>query len=146
MASYLRKAVALGPAGTISPNPASNGQDIRFNRGNGLENIIYLSESQTKWVRFWLHTPTLWPLENAINTTLLQALDNQIALAKYCGFSVILTMHQELARWINQTDTRLSLAGSDNKPYTQRRPYNIEIDGPTTSRSTARGHGSSSRS
>jgi hypothetical protein len=106
MATYLRKAVVMGPAGTIRPG-GNEPQDMRFNSrrygASTSDSALFYLQTATKWARFWVHLPTLWPDRNTVRTDLLDNLDYQIAFARALSGvqGVILTFHYELPPWIN---------------------------------------------
>jgi hypothetical protein len=81
-----RRAVALGPAGTIYPGST---QDLRVGG-----NRSFLADTRTRWVRLWADWPTLAPTRGTFDTTRLTALDAQIAQAKRDGLNVILTLYR----------------------------------------------------
>jgi hypothetical protein len=90
-----RRAVALGPAGTIYPGST---QDLRFGA-----NRTFLADTRTRWVRLWADWPTLAPSRGTFDTARLTALDAQIAQAKRDGLSVILTLYR-FPTWANGVD------------------------------------------
>jgi hypothetical protein len=109
MASYLRKGVVMGPAGTVYPGQYQP-QDLRFKSGryvvNGSaqpDNCYFYAISGTRWARFWVHLPSLWPRRDYVDPGLLDNLDFQIAAARiFCGVQgVILSFHHDLPQWIN---------------------------------------------
>lgn len=109
MATYLRKAVCMGPAGTMTPS-AAEPQDLRFNSRRYMaggaaqpDNCFFFAVTGTKWARFFVHLPSLWPDRNTVRTDLLDNLDFQIAAARlFAGVQgVILSFHHDLPQWIN---------------------------------------------
>jgi hypothetical protein len=89
-----RRAVALGPAGTIYPGST---QDLRNgNRG-------FLLDTRTRWVRLWADWPTLAPTRAGYDAARLASLDAQIAQAQRDGVKVILTLYR-FPTWANGVD------------------------------------------
>jgi hypothetical protein len=95
MAADLRRMVALGPAGSISPGGA---QDLR-----ALDNRRFFRETATRWVRMWADWPSLEPARGQIDAVHLQALDAQIVQARRDGLRVILTPYR-FPTWANGMD------------------------------------------
>jgi hypothetical protein len=118
MSTTLRKCIVLGPAGTITPVP-SNPQYLAYQSAPGTyANLIFLLDSQTRWVKLWVHLPSMWPARNDLRVTLRDQLDYQIAVAKSYGFGVILGIHHDLPLWINgglrTTDVPLDTSETGN--------------------------------
>jgi hypothetical protein len=90
-----RRAVALGPAGTIYPGST---QDLR-----SASNRAFLLDTKTRWVRLWADWPTLAPARGSYDAARLTALDAQIAQAKRDGINVILTLYR-FPTWANGID------------------------------------------
>ena len=95
MAADLRRMVALGPAGVISPGGS---QDLR-----AFENRRFFRETATRWVRMWADWPSLAPARDQLDDARLQALDAQIVQARRDGLRVILTLYR-FPTWANGTD------------------------------------------
>lgn len=118
MSTTLRKCISLGPSGTIAPG-AGNPQYLPYESSPGTyANLIFLADTNTRWVKIWVHLRSLWPTENNVNTTLLNQLDWQIAVAKLYGKAVILTIHHDFPLWINQGQHQEDI------------PLNTDLDGP----------------
>ncbi len=95
MASNLRRAVALGPAGVITP---MGSQDYRAAGNRG-----FFSDTRTKWVRLWADWPSLMPTPDKLDAVRVAALDAQIARARQDGLRVVLTPYR-FPTWANGTD------------------------------------------
>ena len=94
MSYWLRRCVAMGPAGTMWPGSA---QDLRYG-----SNRQWLRDSATKWVRLWADWPTLEPQQGQFDQFRWDALDAQIAAARADGMEVILTPYR-FPTWANGT-------------------------------------------
>jgi hypothetical protein len=81
-----RRCVALGPAGCIAPGCP---QDLRVAGNRAL-----LADSGTRWVRLWADWPTLMPAPGTFATDRVEALDDQLALARADGLGTILTLYR----------------------------------------------------
>ncbi|MDX6723691.1 MAG: hypothetical protein QOD73_2095 [Solirubrobacteraceae bacterium] len=95
MASTLRRMVVLGPSGTILPGGS---QDYRE-----AGNRRFFQETGTRWARLWADWPTLMPTASGFDTARLDALDEQIALARRDGLRIILTLYR-FPTWANGID------------------------------------------
>jgi hypothetical protein len=118
MSTTLRKCIVLGPDGTMTPAP-TNPQHIAYEPSpRTFANLIFLLDSQTKWVKLWLHLPSMWPTKSFLSEDLRNHLDFQIAVAKSYGFGVILGIHHDLPSWINggvrSTDIPLDTSETGN--------------------------------
>src|SRR3954465_11118961 len=94
MASNLRRMVAPGPSGTITPGGWPDSRSA--------SNRLFFSDTRTRWVRFWADWPTLEPASGELDTTRLAALDAQIARARRGGLKVVLTLYR-FPSWANGT-------------------------------------------
>lgn len=114
MASNLRRMVVLGPSGTIIP---SSPQDYRQ-----AGNRQFFSGTATRWARLWADWPTLMPTAGTPDPAILTALDEQIALARRDGLSLILTLYR-FPTWANgvdaMTDAQLAATMPDRRTSTQ---------------------------
>jgi hypothetical protein len=90
-----RRAVALGPAGTMYPGST---QDLRV-----AGNRSFLQDTRTRWVRLWADWPTLSASRGSYDATRLASLDAQIAQAKRDGLNVVLTLYR-FPTWANGVD------------------------------------------
>ena len=95
MASDLRRAVVLGPAGCIYPGSP---QDY-----TAAGNAGFFRETGTRWVRMWADWPTLEPTAGQIDAAKFAALDAQIARARRDGLRVVLTLYR-FPTWANGYD------------------------------------------
>lgn len=121
MSTTLRKCISFAPGGTIDPSP-SNTQNLAYESSPGtFANLIFLLDSQTRWVKIWAPTWHMWQDRAAPNPTMLNGMDYQIALAKAYGFGVILTIEQHFPSWVNQSArfTDIPLDTSVNGPWYQ---------------------------
>lgn len=94
MASDLRRAVVLGPAGCIYPGSP---QDY-----TAAGNAAFFRETGTRWARMWADWPTLEPTAGQIDAAKFAALDAQIARARRDGLRVVLTPYR-FPTWANGT-------------------------------------------
>ena len=95
MASDLRRAVVLGPAGCIYPGSP---QDY-----TAAGNAGFFRETGTRWARMWADWPTLEPASGQLDAAKFAALDAQIARARRDGLRVVLTLYR-FPTWANGTD------------------------------------------
>src|SRR5215210_4236584 len=95
MAANLRRLVALGPNGTINPGSS---QDYRQQ-----SNRRFFRQTGTRWARLWADWPSLMPTAAGFDQPRLQALDEQIALARRDGLRLILTLYR-FPTWANGID------------------------------------------
>jgi hypothetical protein len=86
LAAVPRRCVALGPAGCIAPGCS---QDLRVAGNRAL-----LADSGTGWVRLWADWPSLMPHPGAFAPHRVQALDDQLAVARADGLRTILTLYR----------------------------------------------------
>jgi hypothetical protein len=94
MATRLRRCIVLGPAGVIRPGSP---QDYRTG-----SNRFWLRDSRTRWVRLWADWPSLMPVADQLDPTLIGALDAQIARARADRMRIILTAYR-FPTWANGT-------------------------------------------
>jgi hypothetical protein len=133
MSSTLRKAIAFGPGGTISPSPG-NPQSLHFQNSPGsYANLIFLQDSDTRWVRLWVDLFTLWPSEGIVDQNMLYYLDYQIALVKAAGKGCVLTLNARLPRWITGAAPPDPASDPAGDKYPRVMPHNTDLDGPWAS-------------
>ena len=96
MASDLRRAVVLGPAGCIYPGSPQD-YTVAGNAG-------FFRETGTRWVRMWADWPTLEPTAGQIDAAKFAALDAQIARARRDGLRLVLTLYR-FPTWANGYDS-----------------------------------------
>ncbi len=111
MSVELRKILDIGPGGVIMPGSA---QDLRYAGNAG-----YYAETGTPWIRMWADWPSLQPdgayapddprSPGRLN---LQALDEQIRLARANGMRVLL-MPYRFPTWANGTAELAAQRNSD---------------------------------
>jgi hypothetical protein len=101
MASDLRRAVVLGPAGCIYPGGP---QDYTVAGNPG-----FFRDTRTRWVRMWADWPTLEPGNGQIDAAKFAALDRQIAAARRDGLRVVLTLYR-FPTWANGYDAAQAAA------------------------------------
>ena len=111
MSVELRKILDIGPGGVIMPGSA---QDLRYAGNAG-----YYAETGTPWIRMWADWPSLQPdgayapddprSPGRLN---LQALDEQIRLARANGLRVLL-MPYRFPTWANGTAELAAQRNSD---------------------------------
>ncbi len=101
MSATLRKIIDIGPGGVIYPGSA---QDLRY-----AQNLSYLADTGTRWIRMWADWPSLQPHPDYApgdprgpGHWRLQALDAQIRLANANGIKVML-MPYRFPTWVNGT-------------------------------------------
>ena len=94
MASDLRRAVVLGPAGCIYPGSP---QDY-----TAAGNAGFFRDTRTRWARMWADWPTLEPTDGQVDAAKFAALDRQIAAARRDGLRVVLTLYR-FPTWANGT-------------------------------------------
>jgi hypothetical protein len=97
------KLLDIGPGGVISPGSA---QDLRYAGNRG-----YFADTRTPWIRMWADWPSLQPHPGyapgdprSPGHWKLQALDEQIRLARASGLKVML-MPYRFPTWVNGTAT-----------------------------------------
>lgn len=95
MASDLRRAVVLGPAGCIYPGSP---QDYTVAGNPG-----FFRDTRTRWARMWADWPTLEPTAGQVDAAKFAALDRQIAAARRDGLRVVLTLYR-FPTWANGYD------------------------------------------
>lgn len=104
MSDHAVKAVSFGPAGTIQPPSSSNWQTVEFTSGvaPGPDSFYFMSGAvDTPWAKIWVDPISLWPNQAAPDPARLAQLDHEIALAKFAGWRVILTVNLNFPDWIN---------------------------------------------
>lgn len=110
--------MSFGEDGVIHPGPSNNQYLGYQNVAGTYDNMNWIADSSTRWVRIWAHLTSLWPSEGDLKVNLRNELDYQIALAKVYGCGVILCIHHELPSWINgSADNRVLPPSGPNSKW-----------------------------
>jgi hypothetical protein len=108
VSSYASKAVSFGPQGTKDLPSSSNWQTVEYMSGNfsGPDSLAFMNATGTEWVKLWVDPLSIWPSRPGPDPTRVAELDDQIALAKFYGWHVILTFNNlRWPSWINGDPT-----------------------------------------
>ena len=96
MSSNLRKCISLGVDHFLTPGGNYSYLDP------GGKNRFWVSDTNTRWVRFWVDWAGLEQTRGQMDLNRLGGLDSQIRQARRDGRNVILAVNYRFPQWVNQ--------------------------------------------